>query len=93
MVHGGGQGTQDSSRKDVIGHSESMGVKKDFALGKPIIQRCVSFKLPEGKGSTVVDVKMDGVAVVIVHMPVAGNPDAIHVLGEFFCQLECHLPS
>ena len=61
-----------------------MGAKEDFALCKPLIQRCVAFKLPEGKGSTDANVKTDGVAVVIVHTPVVWNADTVHILGEFF---------
>ena len=39
-------------------------------------------KLPKGKGSADVDVEMDGVAGVIVGMPVVEDTDAIHIFGE-----------
>ena len=61
-----------------------MGAKEDFALGKPLIQRGIVFELTEGNGSTDAKMKMYGVAVVVVCMPVVWNADSVHVLGKFF---------
>ena len=83
MVQGRGQVAQKSSREYIICHGESMGAKKDLSFGEPIIQGCVPFKLPEGKGGANVDMETDDVVVVvIVGMPVVGDTNAIHVLGE-----------
>ena len=60
-----------------------MGVKEDLALGEPIIQGGIPFKLPKGESGADTDMEMDHVAVVIADTPVDGGTDAIHILRKF----------
>ena len=83
VMHGRGQITEESSRENIIHHSEAMGTEEDPAFHKPCIEQSIPLELPEGKGSTDVDVEADNVAVHIVGTLVHWDTDTINILGEF----------